>query len=289
MKSAWSVFFGIILLASLPLPTPARAEADEPAYQRDRGAGIRTSMFGTYINRGELLIYPFYEHYRDDDLQYSPNEFGGVGSQDFKGRYRANEGLIFVGYGITDRLAIEMEAAYISATFDKDPTDATGTPTRIEETGLGDVEGQITFRWTKEDERKPEVFSFFEAVSPQNKTKALIGTSDWELKFGSGVIRGFAFGTLTGRIAAEYISSSGTPWDLGEWAVEYFRRVPSGWGFYAGFEGQATDEVSLVAEVQRRLSSFATLKVNSSIGLTANSTDVAPEIGIMFRLPTGGK
>ena len=84
-------------------------------------------------------------------------------------------------------------------------------------------------------------------------------------------------------------ASGVTPWDLGEWAVEYLRRIPSGWGFYASLEGQATDELSLVAEVQRRLGSCATFKLNSSIGLTENATDFAPEAGIMFRFPTGRK
>lgn len=287
MRSVLKLFLVLSLLASLP--TPGAAEEDLPAYLRDRGEGIRTSMFGTYVRHRELLVYTFYEHYRDQDLQYSPNEFSVAGNQDFKGRYRANEGLFFVGYGITDRLAIEMEAAVISAMFDRDPTDASGTPTRIEESGLGDVEGQLTYRWVKESDRRPEVFSFAEAVSPQNRTKLLIGTSAWEFKFGSGVSRGYRFGTLTARVAAEYIRTSGTPWDLGEWALEYLRRVPSGWGFYVGVEGQALDEVSLVPEVQRRLGRFTTLKVGSAIGLTTNTTDVAPEVGIMFALPTGGK
>ena len=279
----------LVALALVAMACATSASADETPAQRDRDGGIRTSMFGTYVNRGELLLYPFFEYYRDNDLQYSPTEFGGVGSQDFKGRYRASEGLIFLGYGITDRFAIELEAAVISATFEKDPADASGTPARIEESGVGDVEGQITYRWTKESEHRPEIFSYAEAVSPQNKTKALIGTPDWEFKFGSGVLRGFTFGTLTARVAVEYIRESSTPWDLGEWALEYWRRVPSGWGFYAGFEGQATDEVSFVGEVQRRLGSRATLKLNTSIGLMENATDFAPEVGIMFRLPTGRK
>jgi len=287
MRFTRKSLLGFALIAWLP--TLAAADAGTPPYLRDRGPGIRTSMFGTYVQKGELLLYPFFEYYRDNDLQYAPSEFGAVGDQDFEGRYRANEQLIFVGYGVTDRLAIEIEAAHISATFEKDPADASGTPARIEESGTGDVEGQITYRWLKESERKPEVFSYVEAVTPQNKTKALIGTPDWEFKFGSGVSRGFEFGTLTARVSAEYIRESSTPWDLGEWAFEYFRRVPSGWGLYAGFEGQATDEVSLIGEVQRRLGRYATLKVNSSLGLTANSTDVAPEVGIMFAIPTGGK
>ncbi len=287
MNPSMRVLVAVALIAVLP--APGMAQDSLSPWLRDRGPGIRTSMFGTYVRPGELLVYPFYENYRDNDLQYSPNEYGGLGSQDFAGRYRADEGLVFIGYGITDRLAIEFEAAYISATFDKDAADATGTPAHLAESGLGDVEGQVTYRWLIESERQPEVFSFFEAVSPQNKAKALIGTPDWELKFGSGLSRGFAFGTLTGRVAAEYAASSSSPWDVGEWAVEYLRRIPSGWGLYTAFEGQGADELSLVAEVQRRLGSYVTLKLNSSVGLTPNATALAPEVGILFRIPTGAR
>jgi hypothetical protein len=274
-----------MLLALIP---PSQAAADDEApWLRDRGPGIRTSMFGTYVRPRELLVYTFYEYYKDNNLQYSPEEYGSVGTQDFEGRYRANEGILFLGYGVTDRIALEFEAAVISATFDKDPADATGTPAHIEESGLGDVEGQITFRWLKEDETRPEVFSFAEAVGPTNTDKLLIGTSDWELKFGSGVSRGFQFGTLSARVAAEYVRSSETPWDFGEWALEYLRGINTDWRVYAGFEGQGGDEVSAIGEIQRRLGSHATLKVGTGVGLTSNTTDLAPEVGIMFSIPTG--
>lgn len=282
----WSprILLGVTLLAVVPAP---RATAEDlPTYLRDRGTGTRTSMFGTFVQRGELLVYPFYEYYRDNDLQYSPNEFGASGTQDFEGRYRAHEGLLFLAYGITDRLAIEMEAAYISATFDKDPADGTGTPPRIEESGLGDVEGQIRYRWLLEDATRPELFSYFEAVGPHDKSERLIGTEDWELKLGSGVTRGYGFGTLTGRIAVEYVRASSTPWDLGEWAVEYLRRINPAWRVYAGIEGQGTDEATLITEVQRRLARFATLKAGTGISLTPNGTDVAPEVGVLFSIPT---
>ena len=95
MKPAPSILAVIALLAALPMT--GAAEEDIPPYLRDRGTGIRTSMFGTYVRRGELIVYPFYEYYRDNDLQYSPSELGGVGDQDFEGRYRANEGLVFIG------------------------------------------------------------------------------------------------------------------------------------------------------------------------------------------------
>lgn len=61
---------------------------------QDRGAGVATSMFGTYIRQGELIVYPFFEGYVDDNLEYKPEEFGYPGDVDFRGRYRASEGLL---------------------------------------------------------------------------------------------------------------------------------------------------------------------------------------------------
>ena len=56
--------------------------------------GCATSMFGTYVRRGELLVYPFFEYYRDDDFEYKPSELGAPGEEDYRGRYRAKEGLL---------------------------------------------------------------------------------------------------------------------------------------------------------------------------------------------------
>ena len=76
-------------------------------------------MFGTYIRRGEWIVYPFFEYYRDDDFEYKPEELGYPGEVDYLGRYRASEGLLFLAYGLGENLAIEVEAAYISASFEK--------------------------------------------------------------------------------------------------------------------------------------------------------------------------
>jgi hypothetical protein len=40
---------------------------------------------------------------------------------DYRGRYHANEGLIFVGFGVSDNIAVEFEGAVISASFRKSP------------------------------------------------------------------------------------------------------------------------------------------------------------------------
>ncbi len=180
---------------------PDTEDPDLPAYLKDRGTGVATSMFGTYIRGGEVIVYPFFEYYRDKDFEYKPEEFGYAGDIDFRARYRASEGLIFFAYGLTDDLAIEIETAVIGASFEKAPQDTSALPAKIEESGLGDIEGQLRFRRKRESGGGPELFSYFEAVVPHAREKSLIGTSDWELKLGTGVARGFKFGTLTARVA----------------------------------------------------------------------------------------
>jgi hypothetical protein len=54
---------------------------------------------------------------------------------------------------------------------------------------------------------------------------------------------------------------------------------------YLGLEG-TQDELSLIAEVQLHLSRHVALKLNTGFGLTSKATDWAPEVGILFTLPT---
>jgi hypothetical protein len=162
-----------------------------PVYLKDRGTGTPTSMFGTYVRKGELLVYPFFEYYYDNDMEYSPSEFGFNLDEDFRGKYRASEGLVFIGYGLNDRWAIEIEAAVIDASLETSTDDPSDTPNKIEESGLGDVQTQIDISWLKETDHGPGFFSYAEVVYPHNKEKDLIGTSEWEIKVGTGVIRGF--------------------------------------------------------------------------------------------------
>ena len=247
---------------------------------RDRGPGVPVSQFGTYIQRGELIVYPFFEYYRDKDAEYSPDEFGFGLDQDFRGKYRASEGLIFLGYGVTDRLAVEFEAAIIKARFEKSPDDPTDVPSIIEESGLGDVEGQLRWRWERETESRPEIFSYFETVFPLQKQKILIGTQDWEFKFGSGIVRGFSWGTATLRAAIEYDGAEGSV-GVGEVAIEYLKRISPGLRVFAALEG-VQDEIELITEAQWFLRPNIVLKLNNAFGVTSKATDWAPEIGLMF-------
>ena len=257
-----------------------------PTYLKDRGTGVATSMFGTYIRKGEFILYPFFEYYSDDDLEYNPDEFGGEGLEDYRGRYRAKEGLLFFGYGITEDLALEMEVAGISASFEKSPDDPSGLPFRIEESGLGDVEGQLRWRWKRENESRPELFSYFEFVIPHNEEKVLIGTPGWELKFGTGLTRGFRWGTLTMRAAIDYDQASTSHFDLGEYAFEYLKRVSPAFRLYAGIEGN-TDEVSLITEAQWHVTRNIFVKLNNGLGLTSKATDWTPEVGVVFTFGAG--
>jgi hypothetical protein len=260
-------------------------EAQEPpSYLRDRGTGVRASMLGTYIRQGELLVYPFFEWYTDHNFEYKPSELGyGASQVDYRGRYRASEGIVFFGYGVSPDLAVEFEAAVISAevrTAANDPS--SGKPPRVRESGLGDVEGQVRWRFQRETATRPELFTFVEAVFPLQKTKHIIGTQAWEFSYGLGLVRGFRWGTLTVRAAGEYSASARPRFDAGEYAIEYLRRLSPAWRIVAAIEGTQVDEISLLTEVQWHFSRHAILKVNSGLGFTPNATDFAPEVGLMF-------
>jgi hypothetical protein len=280
--SAGGTFFVVAILCAI---SAAYAnDASLPSYLADRGAGVPSSMFGTYIEPGQLLVYPFLEYYLDHDLEYEPLEFGYRLEQEYRGEYRAAEGLIFLGYGFTDWFAQELEVAWITAELTKAGDDPSQMPEKIEEAGLGDVETQSRIRWLKETESRPEVFNYAEVVFPNHGEKGLIGTADWEFKLGIGVTRGFGWGTWTARAAAEYDKAEEKV-APGEYAVEYLKRLSPSWRIYAGVEG-SDDEVELIAEAQWHLSRFAFVKLNNAVGLTPKATDYAPEVGVMFVIPT---
>lgn len=261
---------------------PARAQtATEPRWLRDRGPGVPTSQFGTYVRRGELLVYPFAEFYLDRNYEYKPGELGYGHDTDYRGRYSAKEALLFVGFGITDNLAVEVEGALIRAELRKGLDDPSAMPLEVEEAGLGDVEAQIRWRFRPEAGRRPELFTYFETVFPFQRSRRLIGTRDWEWKLGFGMIRGFSWGTMTVRSGLEYSRAEGKV-EVGEYAIEYLRRLSSRFRAFAMIEGNQLDEVALITELQWRVARRAWLKLNNGWGLTTNATDFAPEIGVML-------
>ncbi len=276
----------VVLVTTVAAALPAGAvrghleTLDLPAHLRDRGDGTPLSMFGTYVQPRQLLVYPFFEFYRDHDHEYAPNDLGYGEDVDYRGEYEATEELIFVAYGITRRLAVEVEAAIIQAELERSPEDRSGVPDEIEESGLGDVEGQIRYRWIEEDAGGPGLFSYLETVIPTQDPGSLIGTTDWEFKLGTCVVRGFGFGTVTLRAAVEYDRAEDKG-ELGELAVEYLRRVSGSWRVYLGVEG-TQDEVELIPELQWHASPRVVVKLSNGIGLTSKATDWAPELGVLL-------
>jgi hypothetical protein len=252
---------------------------EAPSYLHDRGTGVRMSMLGTYVRQGELLVYPFFEYYADRNLEYKPSELGYGLRTDYRGRFRASEGILYLAYGVTPDLAIEMEGAVISAELRKSQSDTATVPTRVRESGLGDVEGQIRWRAQRESDTRPEIWTFFETVFPLQRSRHIIGTQAWEFSAGFGLTKGYRWGTMTFRASAEYTDGQ---LDAGEYAIEYMRRLSPRWRVITAFEGTQVDEVSLLSEIQWHFGRHAYLKVNNGWGLTPNATDFAPEVGILF-------
>jgi hypothetical protein len=280
---------GVVFAQDTPPPAPpagapGQPQAAVPSFDRlkDRGEGVSSSMFGTYVRRKEFIVYPFYEYYWDHNYEYQPSELGYVGLLDYRGRYRANEGLLFFAYGLTDDVIVEFEMAVIKASLEKSPLDPSGLPAKLTESGIGDVEGQVRWRWRRETDMRPEVFSYLEVVSPRAKDKPLIGTPGWELKFGTGIIRGYSWGTLTVRGAVQYEEASRSHFDLGEYAVEFLRQVSPSVRLYFGVEG-TQDEIGVIPEFQWHANRNVVFKFNSGVGITSKATDFAPEIGVLFR------
>ncbi|HEV8632344.1 MAG TPA: hypothetical protein VGV61_18665, partial [Thermoanaerobaculia bacterium] len=70
--------------------------------------------------------------------------------------------------------------------------------------------------------------------------------------------------------------------EIGEYALEYIKRASPRWRFVVLLEGESV-EVSLIPEAQWTLTPHALLKLNCGIGLSPQSPDVAPEVGLMLR------
>ena len=275
----------LVLANAVRLEAQLRAPTRDslPSYLRDRGTGVPMSMFGTYVRRGELLVYPFLEWDTDLNLEYSPKELGYTGNDaESRGLFQGSERLLWLAYGLTKNVAIELEGAYL-ATGDltKSTSDPSSKPGEIFERGLGDVEGQVRWRWHEESARRPEAFTYFETVFPFQRKRKIIGTQNWEFGLGTGVTKGYSWGTLTARAGVEYAREDGKI-DVGEYAVEYLRRLSSALRVVGIVEGSQLDEVSLITEAQWHLNGRVFLKANNGWGLTPNATTYAPEIGLMI-------
>jgi len=297
MKRFRGSVLGVVLglgLALAAAPKPALAQPDSlPRHLRDREAGIPTSMLGTYVHRHQLLVLPFYEHVSDRNQEYNTAILGFGLNEDFRGKFRSSSEAIFIAYGLSDKVALEFESAHMRASLEKSPADPTATPSRIEESGLSDLEGQLRIRLADERGRRPEIFGFVEVTAPTQKKKLLIGRKDWDARPGIGFIRGFTWGTMTIWSTFEYnreksAIQEAAHVDIGETSIEYLRRLSRSWRFslaFEGGEGGAPDEWELRPALQGRLADGIFLKLINSVGVSSKAPDWTPQIGLMFSLP----
>jgi hypothetical protein len=275
-------FAAIGLVTCACCSSPGRAaDPQMPAYLADRGPGLPTSLFGTYVEPGQWLVYPFYEYEKSNAFEYKPSEVGFIGNQDYLGKLVTHEVDLYVARGLTDRLMVELEGQlYTTATLDRAPDDISGVPAHLKESGLGEIEGQVRYRWRAESAHRPELFSFLEVVFPFQKQKHLIGAQEWGGEIGFGAIKGFSWGTMTARATVAYDEGTFEP---GEYAIEYLKRISPRWRCVAALEGES-DELSLIGEAQYFFTRHAYLKLNSGFGLTKKTPDFAPELGIMMTI-----
>ena len=276
----FALALAMVFALGLPLALATAAAADDlPVYLRDRGRGIQTSLFGSYVEKGERLVYLFYEPTFNSDQEYKPAELGYTLEQDFRAERTDHEALVFLGFGVSDRIALEFESAlYTTATQKKASDDTSALPSELTESGLGDTQAEIRMRFVDETARRPELFGYFETVFPLQKDKKLIGTQDLEIIVGVGIIKGGSWGTLSARAAGVYEDGNT---DTDEFAVEYLKRTSASWRWVAAIEGNQ-DEWSAIGEAQWFVRPRTYVKLNTGVGLTDKAPDLAPEVGVMF-------
>jgi hypothetical protein len=296
------IFFAVLFLGLFASPAWAEegAQPHFPAYMGDRGTGVTTSLFGTYVRKGEWLIYPFYEYEKFSVSEYTAKELGFTPlagdkdsegkEKDHRGKEEVQEALLFFAYGITEDIAVEFETAfYETKTLTMDPNDTTSgfkgnvpgrttTDQQFKESGFGATQAELRWRFARETETTWEKFVAFEVEFPLQKNKKLIGAQDWEIVTAFGWVKGFPWGTITPRFSIEY---DGEEIGVCECALEYLKRVSDSWRVVTTLEGDL-DELSLIGELQYFISPHALLKLNTGLGLTETAPDFAPEVGVVF-------
>ncbi len=251
------------------------------------GSGLPTSIYGTYVRPGELLIFPFFGYSLDNNREYQPKQLGYGLDEDFRGHFKSSAGQLFLAYGVNDWLALEFEAAYLSARLEKSPNDPNGVHTTVKESGLADIEGQLRFCWMKETDHRPEIFGFVEITVPSQRHKFLIGDPDWDFRPGVGISRNYTWGKVTFRTDLEYNREASSV-DIGETALEYLKGLSNTWQMYLsleGGEGGAPDEWSLIGGLHWQIAGNTFLKVDNAVGISSKATDWEPQIGLLFSIP----
>ena len=267
--------------------TIALVAQELPASLHDRGRGVRTSEFQTYIERGQFFLLPSVSYVRDHNLEYSPLDWGYGTQVDLRGTFHSSQAGLFLAYGVTDWLAVELEGSYLSAHFERSPSDTTATPSTINNSGVADFAGQVRVRFAQERGWRPEIWGALEVIPRAQRRQILIGDKLTDVKGEIGLTRGYRFGTMTLRTTIEY-NHGDHHWDLGETSIEYLRRLSPAWRIMLaieGGEGGAPDEFVFVTAAQWRVARSAYIKFANGYGFMSKSTDWEPQLGVLLVLP----
>jgi hypothetical protein len=274
----WSMLVVAVFILAMAQQT-LWPDEELPAYLKDRGKGMTMSLNGVYIEKGEFLVYPFYEYTTVPKEEYNGSELGYSGEANYVGKSRERETLLFLGYGITSNLAVEIEGALsLEKTLYKATNDKTsGIPDIIKEKGH-DLEMQLRWRFLEETERRPELFFNFEIDFPMDRNKYLVGATDWELGAGINLVKGFSWGTVTPRIALGY-NCADKQLTVAEYAVEYLKKLSDSWRWVTMIESE-DKSMTIFFEAQWFVRKNMYFKFNSGFGLTESAPSFAPEIGL---------
>ncbi len=270
-------------------PHSAGAEDAPTTYGlRDRGPGVPTSLTGIYLERGEWLGAASYQDLENRGFQYSPDEFGIADENDYLGKYTSSGGIFFLGYGISESLAVGLRVTGGSTKLAKASDDPSAMPSEIKESGIGEVAPELTWRFMTETASRPELYTYVSVLIPHDSDKNLIGTEDWVILPGIGLNRGFSWATLSARMDFEYDTASTSALDFGKWTIEGQRRFSDAWWLSAGLQGQVGggnnfDEVWQTTYLQWSASPHVTVRFGSRIGLTTMTEGWTGELGIVIR------
>ncbi|MGI9543327.1 MAG: hypothetical protein ACR2MX_08715 [Cyclobacteriaceae bacterium] len=276
-KSIW-LHLATIAFISSSIPFSCFSQTDQP-FLHDRGNGMATSQNGVYVEKHDFVVAPFYQYSYSKDKDYVPSEFGFNSDEEFTGKSIDYDGILYVGYGINDWLMIEGRGGIVGARQYRNKADDSGFPEMISEHAVGDVEAQVRWRYGKETEKRPEVYSYLDFVFPFDKEKTIIGTQNLEVKFGTGVIKGFSWGTISARASLQYIEGENVV-ETGIYAIEYLKRINNRLRIYVGIEGEQ-DDIGIAGDLQVFLAPWIFTRISNSFGLTPKATDYAVSFGVV--------
>ena len=207
---------------------------------------------------------------------------------DFLGKYESSGGILFLGYGISESVALGLKVTGGTTKLTKASGDLSAMPAEMKESGIDKIEPELTWRFLSESVNRPELYAFVSAQIPHNRDNNLVGTQDWVVLPGIGLNRGFSWATLSARMNFEYDAASESTIDFGKWTVLGQRRFSDAWWLSAGLEGQVGggnnfDEAWQNTTVMWSATPHVAVRFDSRIGLTEQTKGWTGEIGIVVR------